>query len=277
MLERQDRINWSTLKAMRQSPKHYLHGLASPREDTEALLLGRYAHCAVYEPHKLAERYVCEPKFHHGWNDDTAIKAGFQGGKQAAAAWAIANVGREVIAADLWGRAHALAAALAADPIAAPLFHTGYSEQLVTWTDQATGIECRGRIDHVNGCLSDLKTARSIEPRQFAAQAVQLGYISQLAYYADGLAANGVVLTEPPVIIAVENVAPHDVIVLELSESDIASGRRIYRQCLDRLKWCRDRNEWPGVAGGQRQGFVMPAWAVPAEEETLMVGGEPMF
>ena len=273
MIERPDAVNWSTLKAMRDSPKHYRYGLEHPREDTEALLLGRLTHAMIYEPQAVEVRYVREPNFHRGMNDDSARAKGYDGGKQAAAAWADT---RQAVPADLWMRATDMAAALNSDPIAGPLVRGGYAEQLVTWTDSATGIECRGRVDHVNGCLSDLKTTRSIAPRLFASQAATLGYHAQLAYYADGLAANGIVLVEPPALVVVENVAPYDVAVLELDDDTLAAGRRVYRRCLDRLAECRAADSWPGVSSGERSRLVLPTWAADQPDETLTLAGEPI-
>lgn len=275
MIERSDPVNWSTLKHILVSPKHYRYALEHERADSEALQLGRLTHCAVYEPDELTKRYVCEPNFHRGMNDATAIEKGYDGGKQAAADFDAD--GREPIKPDLWQRATAMAAALHADPIAAPLIVGGFAEQLVTWTDPLTDIECRGRIDHVNGRLSDLKTSRSVDPRWFARQAAQLKYHGQIAYYGNGLEANGITLDEPEALIVVENIAPHDVAVMTFAPQEIRAGQALCRKALDLLAWCRERDEWPGVAGGQAIPLGLPGWAVPDDEEPLTLGGEPMW
>lgn len=271
MIERTDAVNWSTLKAMRQSPKHYIYGLTHPREDTEALLLGRLTHCLVYEPASVATRYVREPRFNRAMLDATAIAKGYEGGRESADAFNAA--GLDVVKPELWDRAVSMSTALHADPIAGPMIRGGFAEQLVTWTDKATGIECRGRVDHVNGCLSDLKTTRSVEPRWFASQAVRLGYHGQIAYYAEGLAANGIALVESPAFVVVENIPPFDVVVLEIDEAALNAGRRLYRACLDRLAECRALDSWPGVSGGARALFVPPAWSVEETEEPITMCG----
>ena len=274
MTERTDPVNWSTLKAIQQSPKHYRHLLDTPREDSEAMQLGRLTHALVYEPDTVANLYVQEPRFHKGMKDDTALAKGYDGGKQAAAEWAAVHAEHEIVSTALWERADGMAQALFKDPIAAPMIRGGFAEQLITWTDAETGIECRGRVDHVNGRLSDLKSSITVDPRQFAAKAIRLGYHGQLAFYADGLAANGIVLEGDPALIVVESSAPFDVVVMEFTEEDIATGRAVYRECLGILAECREHDDWPGVSGGGTIRFPMPAWAVPAAAGVeLTMGG----
>ena len=48
-----DAVNWSTLKEMLRSPKHYLHATQNKRPDTAALAAGRFVHAAVFEPDTL--------------------------------------------------------------------------------------------------------------------------------------------------------------------------------------------------------------------------------
>src|SRR5262245_428466 len=113
MLEREDPVNWSTLRYLRPgvgSPKHYRDILVSPRKDTEALLLGRLVHCLVYEPGKVDRRYARMPRFHGGMNDDTACERGYDGGKQSKAAWEadVADRGLTVVPAEIYERAEAM-------------------------------------------------------------------------------------------------------------------------------------------------------------------------
>lgn len=273
-LERTDAVNWSTLKTIGVSPKHYLHALAHPRADTDALMLGRVTHCAVLEPDELEGRFIVSPRFNRAMNDDTARAKGFDGGKQAHAAWRSAlPADAEVVDPDIYFRALLMREALLADPIAALYARGGRTEHKIEWTDHATGIACRGRVDHVNGCLADLKTTRSLVT--FERDAARYGYHAQLAWYSDGLDAAGITRDGPPCIIAIESVEPFDSIVLTFDEDDLAVGRRVYRKCLERLAECRRTGEWPGVAGGRARRIVLPAWAGPVEDE-ITLGGVPL-
>ena len=266
------RARWSYLKYLRPgygSPKHYLHAVDNPRPDTDALKLGRLTHCMIYEPNEAAKRYVLMPRFHGGMKDETAIEKGYDGGKQAKAAWEAKHAGAEIIDSDTYAQAVGMRDALLRDPVSSPLVRGGKAEQRIEWTDVETGIECQGTVDHVNGRLSDLKTTRNVAPRRFIADAARYGYHAQLAFYLDGLRANGIEPEGAPCLIAVESSAPHDVLVLELSKTDIEAGRRVYRECLDILDRCRRTGRWPGVSDGAPMAMELPEWAAPKPELTL--------
>lgn len=269
--ERTDRVNWSTLKAIGVSPKHYLHLLANPRPQTDALLLGSLTHCMVFEPDQINARYAKEPRFHHGMNDDTARAKGYDGGKQAALEWALDHTGQQHVSAEMYDAAYHMAQAVLKDPVAAPFVTEGWNEYTINWRDALTGIDCRGRVDHVNGTLSDLKTTRSLV--SFERDIARFGYHAQLAWYLDGLHAANAQTTGQPVLVAVESQPPYDVLVLRFDDDDIAVGRRVYRQYLDRLAECRASGEWPGVGGGAVRRVVLPPWAGPMEDE-LVIDGE---
>lgn len=265
MLERSDAVNFSTLKYMNISPRHYLHNLAVPREDTEALLLGRLLHALVFEPDQIAARYAVSPRFNRTMKDQTAHERGYAGGKEAAAEW-VASVGaRDIVEADMMANAKAMCESVVSDPVAGPLVATGHSERQIQWVDEQTGIMCRGRFDHLNSCLADLKSTRGIVT--FERDVARFSYHSQLSWYADGVRAAGIQTEGAPRLIAVESVPPYDVMVLLFEPDDLAIGRRVYRRCLDRLAECRRTGQWPGVSGGVARRVVLPAWADPIMDE----------
>ncbi len=277
-LERDDAVNWSTLKHIDTSPKHYLHILANPREDSDALLRGRVVHALNYEPDEFDQRYVVEPRFHGGMKDETAIAKGYAGGKEAKAAWAANKPpGAEIVSAEIYADCVGMRDALQADPEAGPMFVGGFAEQLLTWVDEETGIECRGRIDHLNGRLSDLKSTRVTGIRQFHAEIARRLYHGQIAYYYDGVLANGIEMEHSPVLITVENAAPYDVTVHHITPAVLRAGRDLYRNCLRRLAECRKTGEWPGVSGGAPVDVELPDWAAGPKAEEITIGGVPIF
>lgn len=277
-IERASPVNWSTLKYMRTSPRHYRWHLEHPREDTDALLLGRVLHCLIYEPDAFDARYCVEPNFHGGMLDATARAKGYDGGKEAKAVWALEHSSHEIIPAETYESAKGMRTALLADPVAAPMLVGGKAEVPIEWEDSRTGIRCSGRVDHLNATLTDLKSSRHITPRRFFAQAEDLGYVAQLAFYADGLAALGICLDGPPALIVAQNEGPFDVAVFRLGDDVMAYGRSVYRKCLDRLAKCRESDRWPGVSDGELLDFALPAWSSAAEDdEPITMGGIAIF
>lgn len=262
-IERSDPANWSSLKWLRISPKHYLHNLASPRAQTDAMLLGSLAHCAILQTEMVERLYAVEPRFHGGMLDANAIAKGYDGGKEAKAAWALENCDRQIVPAELYARATGMRDAVMADPLARDLLRDGQPERRIEWTDAATGIACRGTPDFAGRRLVEVKTVGDIDPDKIRRDIARLGHAAQVAFYADGLAASGLAPVEMPVLIAVESVAPFDVLTLEFTERDLAAGRAVYRACLDRLAECRFLGIWPGVSGGERQYVDLPKWATP--------------
>lgn len=277
MIERDDPVNWSSLKHMLTSPRHYRYHLTTPREDTDALKLGRVFHSMVYEPDTVESRYAVMPKFHAGWNDDTAIKNGWDGGKQALAEWTADNADKEIVPGALYYRATGMREAIMGDPCARAFVEGGVSEQQIEWTDALTGIACRGRVDHINGRLSDLKSTSDL--LGFNRQIARYKYHGQIAYYSDGLEANGFQFEWPPALIAVESSPPYDVAVFMVGDETMAAGRALYRSALDTLAECRKLDRWPGIARNGLRDVVLPAWAMSEmdEDEPITMGGERIF
>lgn len=276
-LERPDATNWSTLKTIGTSPKHYLHALDNPRPQTDALLLGSVTHCLVFEPGEFGDRYIAEPRLHRGQLDQTARGNGYEGGKQMAAEFDLDVATRRnrtggpviVVKPDMLACARAMCQAVQSDPVAGPIVFSGWSERKIEWTDAETGIACRGTVDHVNGCLFDFKTTRSLAT--FERDCVRFGYHAQLPWYFDGCCTSGISFAGQPGLIAVESVPPHDVLVLTFTPDDLAVGRRVYRRCLDRLAECRRTGLWPGVSNGVARRVVLPPWADPIMEDMEVV------
>jgi hypothetical protein len=249
--------NWSTLKHLGDSPKHYRYNLDHPA-DSAAMQRGRAVHCAVYEPDTFERTYVVYP-----------------GPVRRGKAWEEFRDEHEhcqILTATEFDVVRRIADAALADPIAGPLLRAPYVEQSITWTDERTGEPCKGRADQIDDRLGDLKTCQSVAPRRWAATVEDLGYLGQMAFYLDGLAANGVSFGAPPVWIAAEANPPHDVVVYEIDERDIAAGRDLYRCYLDRLIECRAADAWPGIADGCMMRFERAAWARP-REQAITLGG----
>lgn len=247
-----DAVNYSTLKHIAVSPKHYQHVLAHGTSRTVAKRRGTITHTAIFEPHRLPLDYVV-----------------FEGTKRGKAwdAFREENQHAEIVTVEDMELACAMRDAVRSDPAAGPLVEGGTREPSLVWTDGETGLRCKGRVDlvHDDHTIVDLKTARSVRPWDFGRAVVTYGYHVQAAFYSDGYEA--VTHSAPTYkIIAVENTPPHDVIVYDVTDEVLGIGRDEYYRWLATVKRCQFVGEWPGQANGLPMRLELPPWAIPDED-----------
>lgn len=247
-------VNWSTLKMMGRSPRHYQHALTAPQQDTDERRVGRATHTATFEPDRFALDYAVYKGARRAGNDWEMFKA--------------ANEGRTILTLAQYERALAIRDAVRAHPVARRYLEQGRAEQTVRWTDRETGLACKGRTDWLADMLStlvDLKTSHSIDRRLFASTVARFGYHSQLAFYSDALRET-TGRDWKVVIIAAESSAPYDVGVFHIDADVLYKGRDEYRRLLFMVAGCRSLGAWPGQYQ-EEQSLELPAWAMGDEEE----------
>jgi exodeoxyribonuclease VIII len=227
-------VNWTSLKVIADSPKHYKYALDHPREDTAALAIGRYVHAAVLQPETIADDFAI-------WTE----------GDRRGNKWkdfAEQNAGRTIFKQSEIDEMIPLIEAMRA--VVAPfLTPTAQVEQVIEWTDPKTGIRCKARpdiYDPASRALVDLKTTRSIDIRRFGHDVCRFGYHGQFAHYNAGITH---ALGWEPVqhlLIGIEKEPPHDVGVFPLDADTRRVGVELVESLLDRLAECRASNAWPG-------------------------------
>lgn len=250
-------LNWSSLKHMADSPKHYRHELSRQRESTPAQLSGTRFHTALLEPARFDDAYVVLP-------DDAPRRptaAQWSAKKPspdslAAMAWWSEfndrNACKEVIEAHEYATALTMASAVRSDPVASRYMAAAEEIELtVIWVDPLTGLLCKARPDIVarrpggGRVLLDPKSCRPSDPRLFGQRAAAFGYHCQLAHYRNGLAENGIEV-EACGLISCESLPPHDVGVHWLDESTQALAQETLEALLTRVRACHVSDNWPG-------------------------------
>lgn len=228
-------VNWSTLKAMRESPKAYKHALTHDRKDTMPMMIGRAVHSLVLEPDTFGLHYAV-------WN----------GGDRRGAKWTefeATHAGMTIFKPAELDLAYAMSAAVLADPVARDYLAGAVFEGSIAWTDPATGLACKARPDVRNKArllLADLKTCRSIDARRFGNESARLGYPQQLAHYASGCLHGLGWAPQTHALIAVEKDPPHDVGVFEIPPANREIAAEEVAALLERVRECREANRWPG-------------------------------
>lgn len=257
-------INWSTLKEMRRSPKHYRYRADNPREDSSRLALGRACHTAVYEPDRFMLEYAC-------------YKGSIRRGKKWDA-FKEQHQGETILKVDEYNTCMRVRDAVRGNAVAAEYLRQGEHELTITWTDAATKLACKGRLDYRSnsiGAIVDLKTTNDISPNRFGSTAARMGYHIQGAWYQAGyLASFGLLL--PVVIIAVEIEPPYDVAVYELGTDELYAGEIEWMRLLADVKSCQDSGRWPGRFE-EKQTLRLPSWALGTDGDDDFGGMDLVF
>jgi exodeoxyribonuclease VIII len=257
--------NWHTLAPFALSSLQGRHEMTMPEDASPDMVFGGAFHSAILEPDAFAATYVVMPRF-EGHPNSTAHKA-------AKAAWLEENSGKVSLTADEADRLKGMQAAVAAHPTASALVSgRGKNELSIVWRDRPTGELCKGRIDRLarvparvieHGAAGDAivlvdlkKTSRF---HRFDCEVAKFGYHAQLAFYLDGL---GELDPAPvtPVIIAVQDEAPYDVVVYSVNDA-VEHGRKLYRRLLDLLIRCRREDRWPGICPTGTLPIILPKYA----------------
>lgn len=255
-----DAVNWSTLKALRESAAHYRHALEVPRPDTTALALGRLAHTLIFEPILFADRFAI-----------------WEGGDRRGKAWqefAEAHSDRTIFKPNEVDDIVNMAAAVRSHPLVAPYFEGAEFEQPATWIDPTTGLKCKARTDWTirsRRILLDFKSTRSTHGRQFGYEASRYGYHLQMAHYLNGMRYGADWDPQQVLIVAAEKKAPYDVAVFEIDRETLMIADTEVTDLLVQLKTHREADTWPGRYESI-QALQLPAWVYTDDDEAADLG-----
>lgn len=245
-------VNKSTLWEMRKSPLHYWHLMHdTPREDTAAMKFGRAAHKRMLQPSTFANEYVVAPDV------DRRTKEGKQ-------IWAdLAATGKEIISNADMDKIMAMEKEFKAVKYLFLWDEEYQAEKALTWTDNETGVECKGRLDVVMpDIIIDYKTTSNAATDAFMREALRYGYDLQAAMYMEAARANGY-NPKSFVFIAQEKDAPYLINILYASDAFLDRGTWIMRDLLTKYKECRDADKWPGYGINE---LILPEWEVIGDE-----------
>jgi len=257
-------VNYSSLKLIRKSPKHYKHNLDNPEPENPSKYAElRAIHALLLEPFLFEEQFAV-----YEGRRDKRVKEYVDFLATVGDRTVITPAERDAaqVVADAF-RAHAGVEDLLAQPT------TDY-EVAMTWDDPATGISCKGKADVIgievfeapdqgDGMttvrsarllVADLKSFYTTQPAAVARHGKQNGWFEQLAHYTRGALAkiraeHGI---EPDMVeviwqsIIAEQKAPHDVVIIEWGEKVQVEAQNTLSRWLETLKECLESDQWPG-------------------------------
>ncbi len=246
----------SALDLLHKSPAHYHAWATGPvveEEENPAFVLGTALHCATLEPDRFHATYIVKPDFGDCRKTDNKARRD---------AWLAENGGRNVISAEDMRDVEGMLASIRKHPRAAKLLIHGAPEVTLRWQDDATGVQCKSRMDwwvERSGITFDLKSTQDASPAAFARSVANFGYHRQAAFYMDGLRQLGAAV-EHFLFVAVEKTAPYPCAIYSLDELAIQTGHLSIRDDMERLADCMERKVWPGYDDGIRV-LSLHSWA----------------
>jgi hypothetical protein len=255
-----DAVNWSTLVHLAKSAKLLAWRRDHERDESSALRVGSAIHCAILEPDRFSRAYIARPYLGDGRT---------RAGRAARAQWeAERDPDSVVLSADEYDLAVRCSEAARAHPAVRDMLRGGRAEEVVVWTDEETGLRCKGRLDYLAPTyLLDLKSTSAETVTAFAREVAGRLYHGQLAFYLDGAIASKRLdpLASRVLVVGIQTVEPYDVIPARLGSEWIERGRSLYRSLLRRYADCQAAGWWPGLAPGVVDLWV-PPWAAGGED-----------
>lgn len=166
----------------------------------------------------------------------------------------------------------AMAAALRGHPYAGDLFDPnrgGRPEQSLFWTDAATGVPCRARLDWLPAVdhrqrliVPDYKTAGDGDPESISKSLHAYGYYRQGAWYLDAVAALGLAERATFVLVVQEKTAPYLVTVAVPDEESLRAGQHYNQQARQVFADCTASGRWPGYSDEDPVYVSLPGYAL---------------
>ena len=231
------RVHQSDLKAIAESPAHYQWRINHPQDDSPSKRIGRALHALYLQ------------------NIDPVTFDGKRSTKAYTEFVApLGDAAEDVLITSERDTVLRMRDALVADVHATEIL-SRCPEREVSIEWELMGLPCSGRLDlRGPGVLADLKSCRSAHPRKFLWEAERkFHYDAQLPWYDVG---GGIKPIGPDTkwsdqyLIAVENVAPYNVLVYQLDPLRIDQGWSKIVEWMQILNSCLKSGKWPGYLEG---------------------------
>ena len=240
-------------------------GRYPPKEEGDALVLGKAAHCLILGDEVFAENFAYVPDHAPRRPTSTQIAAfeknGFwsEAAKDGAEWWAKFDAeaaGRSLLTAEQVTRIGYMAENLQSLPEAREALIGDLTEISMIWQDDITGLWVKSRPDCIpsNGVdFGDLKTFSPKGPDLMlsAQRAVtDHGYAVQMALAVEGAERIFGTSATRCALIFVQTSEPYEPVPIMLDEEAIHWGRVLMRDGLNKIAHGLKADEWPGRAKG---------------------------
>lgn len=236
-------INWSTLKKMINRTPYAFKKLVIEEEAsfelTPDMLLGSVVHMMILEPH-LVDRYVLNKIEGNGQKTEV---------KEARALQASQNPDALIVTSEQRIIAQAMTQSIQSNEHFDNYLSNGKAEITLVWTDEETGLKCKGRLDYVNSnAICDVKTTKEISPQGFSDSCFDSHYFGQAAFYLNGWKAlKGT--DQDFIFAAISKAEPFESWFSFVNEDQISYGKKQVSKLLREYKKHSESGIWPKMDG----------------------------
>lgn len=226
-------VSFNELKWIGRSAAHFRYWMQNKYKPSKAMLIGTIVHEQILGPPSGGALAIFKGASRRGKDYEAFVEA---------------HPDTTIVTSTEYAEANDVLESLKCDETAAPWL-VGRHEVPLTFARDGVWFRTRGIDVLGDGFITELKTARSVEPGAFYSAVTQRAYHAQLRLYRDGAASLG--LCKPDAvcrIVAGETAPPWPVITVRLPEKVLDIGARILSTWIERLRACRDANEWPSYS-----------------------------
>lgn len=236
-----------------------------PKDESDALILGKAAHCLILGDEVFAENFAYVPadapqrptatqiaafERDKKWSESAAPRAAFwdEFDKQAA--------GRSLLTAEQVTKIGYMAENLQALPEAREALIGDLTEISMIWQDEITGLWVKSRPDCIPSNGYDFGDLKTFSPKGSdlilsAQRAVtDHGYMVQMAMAVEGAERIFGTSATRCALIFIQTTEPYEPVPILLDEESIYWGRVLMRDGLDKIAHGLATMEWPGRAKG---------------------------
>ena len=154
--------------------------MLNPEEPTKAMIIGSATHSAILEPNLFVDEWGRLPEGH---GSSKAVK-------EAKAELAEKFAPDQILKPSDYDTIVAMRDSVLSSTVADELLGSCNTEVSSYWTDSASGVRCKARIDAVpfmdskwGSCLVDVKTTVNASAKEFQRSVFNFGYHRQAAHY----------------------------------------------------------------------------------------------
>lgn len=260
-----------------------------PKDDSDALILGKAAHSLILGDEVFDEHFVYVPKNAPkkptapqiaaydrtgAWSDAAAEGGPWWAEFEAKAA------GRMMLTELQVEKIGYMAENLAANPLCVELLRSDLVEISMLWQDEQTGLWVKSRPDCIPSNGFDFSDLKTISPKggsmllSCQRAITEHGYFVQMAMAIEGAEKVFGTTAQECALVFSQTVEPYDCLPVRIDEETIYLGRVLYRHGLNVIARGLETGEWPGV-GASLANYTLPPSMQHWIGEQQLQGGMP--